>query len=128
MVGLPVHFRTVQLGNYMAKSFRAQIADIDAKIAALQVTRAGLETKAAAEVDHAAVVEGRTITFNYGKGENVRTLTGLVLGRKDPEAGAKGAPLVKVAVGSGFDAQIVTIYPAQVTAIAAEAQAEAAAE
>lgn len=102
----------------MAKTIRQQITDIDTAIAKLQVKRVELEGKLASEVDTAAVQPGRTVTFEYGKGENKRTLTGLVLGRKDAEPGTKGGDLVKVAVGEGFDAQIVTIYPSNVSAIA----------
>lgn len=101
----------------MAKSIRQQIADIDTQIAKLQAKRDELVPQAANEVDTSEVQQGRTVTFKYGKGENVRVLTGLVLGRKDAEPGAKGGDLVKVAIGSGFDAQIVTIYPNQVTAV-----------
>lgn len=109
----------------MAKSIRQQIADAVAKRDALNVTIASLEAKVGDEVDTAQVQAGRTVTFNYGKGETKKVLTGIVLGRKDAEAGSKGGDLVKVAVGEGFDALIVTIYPAQVTRIEPVAQAEA---
>lgn len=104
----------------MAKSNRDRVAEIDAKIAKLNEERAKFLAAAENEVNHDDVQSGRTVTFNYGKAPNVRELTGLVLGRKEPEAGTKGAPLVKVAVGAGFEAQIVTIYPAQVTKVHAE--------
>lgn len=104
----------------MSKSIRQQLSEVQAKIAALQVKEAELTLKADSEVDLDAVQAGKTVTFNYGKAPNVRSLTGLVLGRKDPEAGAKGGSLVKVAIGEGFEAQVVTIYPQQVTAIAAD--------
>lgn len=109
----------------MAKSLRVQIADIDAKIEKLQVERVGLEAKLGDEVDTSAVQKGVSITFNYGKAPNVRSLDGLVLGRKDAEPGTKGGDLVKVAVGEGFDAQIVTIYPTAVTKIHAAEEAVA---
>jgi hypothetical protein len=109
----------------MAKSIRQQIADAVTKRDALNVIIAGLEAKVDSEVNTDEVQAGRTITFNYGKGETKKVLTGVVLGRKNAEPGTKGGDLVKVAVGEGFDALIVTIYPAQVTAIEAVAQAEA---
>lgn len=109
----------------MAKSIRQQIADLNEQIEKLTVKRTALEAQAASEVNTDDVQAGRTITFNYGKGDGKKVLTGLVLGRKNAEPGTKGGDLVKVAVGEGFDAIIATIYPSQVTAIA---PVEAAAE
>lgn len=103
----------------MAKTIKQQIADIDTKIAALQVSRAGLEGKLVDEVDPAALQAGVFIEYTYGKGDTKRTLLGQILGRKDPAEGEKGSALLKVATGSGFDAIITTIYPAQVTNIVA---------
>lgn len=101
----------------MAKTAIQQIADIDASIAKLQAKRAELEASAANEVDFDKVQAGAVVTFTYGKGETKRELTGQVLGRKNAEPGAKGGDLVRVAVGEGFDAQIVTVYPNFVTKI-----------
>lgn len=101
----------------MAKSIRQQIADNEAKIAALQVVIAGLQGKLGEEVDEDAVQANTEITFEYGKGEGKRVLQGFVLGRKDPEPGTKNATQVKVAVGTGFEAQTLVIYLAAVKSI-----------
>lgn len=104
----------------MSKTAIQKIADIDTKIAALNVTRAELVVASENEVDPAKLVSGAVVTFNYGKGKDVRVLEGSIIGVKpaDP-AVPKSATLLRVAVGEGFDAQIVTIYPASVTKIAA---------
>lgn len=101
----------------MAKSIRQQITDAVTKRDALNVVIAGLEAKLGQEVDTAAVQAGASITFNYGKGETRKVLSGVVLGRKDAEPGAKGGDLVRVAVGQGYEAMIVTINPGAVTGI-----------
>lgn len=110
----------------MAKTLKQQITEIDDKIAELQVKKVGLEAKLADIVDPDMVVAGANIEFEYGKGDGRRTLLGTVLGRKNAEAGAKGGDLVKVAVGEGFDAQIVTISPNVVTKIVAAEGTEVA--
>lgn len=109
------------------KSIQEQIKSKEAQIVKLQAAIAELEVKALNTVNYDDVQQGRIVTFNYGKAPNVRSLSGLVLGRKDKGEGVKGPDLVKVAVGSGFDAQVLTIFPQAVTAIepvAAEAAAE----
>lgn len=110
----------------MSKTAIQKIADIDAKIAALNVTRAELVIASENEVDPAKLVAGANITFNYGKGKDVRSLEGSIIGVKpaDPTV-PKSTTLLRVATGEGFEAQVVTIYPASVTKVAA---VEAAAE
>lgn len=100
----------------MAKTIREQIATIDEQVKKLGEKRAELVAKQDSEVDPAHIIAGSTVTFDYGKGETKRVLTGVVTGVKpaDP-AVPKSATLIRVAVGEGFDAQIVTIYPASVT-------------
>lgn len=99
----------------MAKSIREQIAAQVAIITKAQAAIEVLNVKLGDEVDPAQIIEGATVTFDYGKGETKRELTGVVTGVKpaDP-AVAKSATLIRVAVGTGFDAQIVTVYPASV--------------
>lgn len=112
----------------MAKTIRQQIADIDEKIKNLTAARAVLVPKLDSEVDDAAIQAGAVVTFTYGKGETKRELTGQVLGRKNAEPGTKGGDLIRIAVGEGFDAQIVTTYPACVTKVHAAEAAEEVAE
>jgi hypothetical protein len=110
----------------MSASSKTKIALIDTQIAALQVKRAALVLESANEIDTDTADVGVTISFNYGKGENRTVRSGVVLGRKAAEG--KSPALIKVAIGQGFDAEIVTIFPAQITAIVLEAAEEAAAE
>jgi hypothetical protein len=85
----------------------AKIVANNAKIAALQALNVTLQ----AAVDTALATEaivGDSITFTYGRGERAGQRTGVVLARKHQD---KLADLIKVQVGSGFDTDIVTIYP-----------------
>lgn len=113
----------------MAKTVREQIAAQQAIITKAQEAVTLLTAKLDSEVDPAALVEGANVVFDYGKGDTKRSLTGTITGVKpaDP-AVAKSATLIRVAVGTGFDAQIVTIYPANVTKVVTVAQVEAAAD
>ena len=92
-----------------------KIAKIEAQIEALGAKLADARIKAANEVDPAGIVDGATVTFNYGRAEKARVLTGVVLGIK--AAGAKGADVVKVQVGTGVDTEVLSIFKAQVTKI-----------
>lgn len=106
--------------NTMAKTFREQIAAKNDQIAKLKLDIIGLEAQAVSEVDPALIVAGNTIVFEYGKAPNRRDLSGLILGVKEADPSvAKSQTLVKVAVGQGFEAQIVTIYPANVKQVTA---------
>lgn len=104
----------------MSKSFRAQLVDIDAKIAKLQAQRAEIAAKADSEVDFARVEQGTIITFEYGRAEKRRTLTGVVMGRKGQD---KGPDLLKVRVGEGFEAEIVQTLITSVTQVGPVAEA-----
>lgn len=112
----------------MAKTAREKIASIDTQIAALQAKRVELEAKVGNEVDTSKVVAGRTVDFKYGKAPNLRDLTGSVVGVKPAVPGEKGGTLVRVAVGEGFDAQIVTIFPSAVTKVYLTEEEQAAAD
>lgn len=103
----------------MAQSNRQKLAAVNAQIALLVAKQAELELAAANEVDYTKVVEGAEVSFNYGKAPNVTVKSGSVVGVKEPAAGTKGATQVRVAVGSGFDAVLHTIYLPQITAIVA---------
>lgn len=100
----------------MAQSNIAKVKSLTERITKLQAELAEAQAAAANEVDPAKVVDGASVDFDYGKKPNVKTLTGLVLGVKQPEDG-KGGAQARVAVGEGFDAQTLTIYVAQVTKI-----------
>ena len=109
----------------MAKTIREQIAAQQAIIVKAQAAIVVLNTKLGDEVDVALIVKGAQVTFDYGKGDTKRELTGYVLGVKPADAAnPKSATLVRVAVGEGFDAQIVTIYPANVKKVIAAVVAE----
>lgn len=98
----------------MSKSFRAQLAKIDAAIAKLQAERVTIAAQAEAEIDDSRIEQGTIVTFEYGRAEKRRVLTGTVLGRKAQE---KGVDLIKVTVGEGFDAEVVTTLITAVTSI-----------
>lgn len=107
----------------MAKSIRSQLSTVIASITALTIKKGELEVALAAnpEVNTDIAVAGAVIEFKYGKGESVKVLTGQVIGRADPVADAegkvKGATQLRVATGSGMDAQLVTIYLAYITKV-----------
>ncbi len=104
----------------MAKSIREQIAAAQAKIVALQASIVELEAKVGDEVNAADIVTNATVTFQYGKGDTKRELSGMVLGVKQADpANPKSATMIRVAAGEGFDAPIVTIYVANVTKVTA---------
>ncbi len=94
-------------------SYQVKIAAIDAKIEKLQAERADLVIKAANDVTQKFAV-GDSINFKYGRAEKARTETGVVVAVKVQD---KGADLVKVQIGTGFDTEFVTIYPANIISI-----------
>lgn len=102
----------------MTKSIQERIAALKQSIindsALLQV----LEEKAANAFDPSDLVEAAAIQFSFGKGETKRTMEGHILGVRlaDPNV-PKSRPMIRVAVGSGFEAQILTIHPNDVTKI-----------
>lgn len=97
-------------------SARNKIAEIDAKIAKLQAARAELEQQAANEVDTSTLKAGDVVSFEYGRGEKRRTDTGTVLAVKREEG---KAGLVRVQVGGGFDAEVLTVFEAAIRSVAA---------
>lgn len=121
---LGMHFRIYRLEAILAKTVREQIAAVDAAIAKLNTKKTELEAKVGNEINPSELTAGVQITFSYGKGDTKRVLPGVILGRKDPAEGEKGSALLKVASGTGFDALIAVIYPAQVlTVVKAEVEA-----
>lgn len=94
-------------------SYQAKIDAITARITKLETEKAALIAKAAADVS-VKVAIGDSISFKYGRAEKVRTETGTVVARKSQD---KGADLLKVQIGTGFDTEFVTIYPNAINAI-----------
>jgi len=89
-----------------------KLAAIDAQIAKLQAKRA--EVEASNDFDSSTVVAGTWVTFNYGRAEKARVLTGIVTGVKPAVEGLRGSSnLFKIAVGKGFDAELLTVFPGQ---------------
>lgn len=101
----------------MAKNVHEVIAKKKAQIATLTAEVTALQAKADTEIDPALIVAGVKVDFNYGKAPSLRPLTGTVTGVKVSEPGQKGGTLVRIAVGEGFDAQVVTIFPSAVTKV-----------
>lgn len=112
----------------MAKTNREKLASVNARIAKLQAEAVTLAANLGNEVDTSKIVAGRVVDFNYGKAPNLRPLTGQVVGVKASTPGEKGGTLVRVAVGEGFDAQIVTIFPSAVTRVVPTAEEQASAD
>ncbi len=93
-----------------------QIAAIDTKIAELTAKRAELVEKQGKEVNVDAFVPNVTVlTFTVGKGDKQRTETGKFLGVKRAE---KGGTVVKALVGEGASAEIIGLFPSQITSVA----------
>lgn len=114
----------------MAKSIKLQIIDLEEVIAKAKVRIEELKVQQANEISEDKLSPGVNIVFTYGKGDGKRDLEGQIVGVKpaDP-ADKKSATILNVAVGEGFDAQLVKVYVAQVKKIVvAEVAAEPAAE
>ena len=58
-----------------------------------------------------SIDKGSVVTFEYGRGEKRRTLTGTVTATKDDD---KQGRLLAVTVGEGFDAELLQIRAADV--------------
>jgi hypothetical protein len=101
---------------------------IRAQIAALEVKLAEAINAEANEISVEKLTAGTQVTFDYGRGETRTVKQGTVLGVKLPVEGQKGAALVRIQIGEGFDAEIVTVYPANVRSLVATGEGVAAAE
>lgn len=106
-----------------------KLAKIDAQIVVLNQKRYNVEndivTAKAAKVV-VLPVTGDAVAFSYGRKtptSQPRELIGTVMGVKPAsEVDGKRTPaMIKVTVGEGFDAEVLTIYPAQVSAISPDA-------
>lgn len=113
-----------------------RIAAIDAKITKLQEQRYNIENDIVAAPKAAKVVVlpavGDTIVFTYGRRtpttEPVQRVGVVIAVKPKTEVEGKSLPAqVKVQAGEGFDAELITIYPAQIVSpfdVASEESAE----
>ena len=98
----------------MPKSVVDKILAIDTKIAALIDQRDALISRGE-EVAPASLVPGASVVFAYGRGETRRELSGIITGVKPADQdNPKSSTLIRVAVGEGFDAKILTVYHSNV--------------
>jgi hypothetical protein len=97
------------------EALNTKLAAAQAKVVELTTARDALVLAQANGVNEDALQTGVEVTFNYGRGATRGARTGLIVGRKEAE-GKVGVQL-RVAVGEGFDATVLTIYAADVTAI-----------
>ena len=100
-----------------------RIAAIDAKITKLQEQRYNIENDIVSAPKAAKVVVlpavGDTVTFTYGRRtpttEPVQRVGVVIAVKPKTEVDGKSRPAqVKVQSGEGFDAELITIYPAQI--------------
>lgn len=100
---------------------QAKLAELREDLAALQAKIAKLEAQEANEGAVAALTKGDTVSFEYGRGEKKRIMTGVIVGEgNDPKLGRQFA----VQVGEGLDVQAVKIRAADVIFGAADDVAE----
>ena len=91
----------------------AQIASLEALIPTLPEASASVPAAA----KRPKIEAGTAVQFRYGRGDTAKVRDGVVKARKD---NADGNPeLYRVEVGEGFDAELVTVYPGQITPFAA---------
>lgn len=96
----------------MAAELAAKVGPVDERIEKLQAKRARIiEGKPAKQTKQVVIPElGSEVTFSYGRGETLKTLTGVLVGVSNEE----GKPTVLAArVGEGFDMQVVKLFPSQ---------------
>ena len=88
-------------------SARQKIAALQATIDAAVLKIAELQPAADKEIDTSSLAAGDTVSFEYGRAEKKRNLSGVVIAiKREPNKAA----LVKVQVGDGFDAEILTVF------------------
>jgi hypothetical protein len=97
---------------------RAKIAANEAKIAKLQAENLELAAAAENEIDMSKVVAGARVQFNYGR--PAKALVGVIKGVKVPAEGQKGGTIVRIEVGEGADADIVSVFPSAITGFSQE--------
>ncbi len=104
----------------MAKSIKQQIIDLEEVSSKALIKIEELKVQLASEISEDKLTPGTNIVFVYGKGDTKRDLTGQIVGVKLPDPADKKATLwLNVAVGEGFEAQLVKVSPAAVKQIVA---------
>jgi recombinational DNA repair ATPase RecF len=98
----------------MPASATQRLISAQARLAKLQAEVDALVIEAATEVNVETLREGDTVKFNYGRAEKARELVGIVQGVKATD---KGQTLVRVKIGSGFDAEVVTTFATSITEV-----------
>lgn len=93
----------------MNATLKTKIAKLSDQINKLTAERTVLQTQLDSIVDPSTISVGDVVTFLAGRGDKKVSVSGLVLGAKDNK--------FRVAVGSGFDAQVSTVDGDKVTAI-----------
>lgn len=109
----------------LSEAVAAKVAPVDLRIEKLQAKRERIIVgKPSKETKAIAIPElGTEITFSYGRGDTLKTLTGKLVGVSNEE----GKPVVLAAqVGTGFDMTVVKLFPSQL--IFQDAAGELAAE
>lgn len=103
--------KTARLDKILAR------IEADAKLAARVLSFKSARTPSI------AVKAGDEVEFSVGRGETVRSgLRGTVIGVREKAEGV--IPAVKIRVGSGFDEEIYTTHPGNVSLLGARADAE----
>jgi len=96
-------------------SAHVKIAALRARIAADTAKIAELEVQAANEVDTSKVAKGSEVTFEFGRGDNKTTLTGVVQGVRREEG---KAAIAKVLVSKdNGDVDLVGIFLSAIKSI-----------
>ena len=98
----------------MSKSFREQLASANLQLTALTARIAELTVKAASEFDYSLVKVGVKVDAMFGRAEKKRQISGVVVAIKQQE---KGADMVRIQAGEGFDMVVETVFVNNVTAV-----------
>ena len=98
---------------------QAKIDAIDARIVKLNTERAALVAALANQINPAELA-GKEVAYSFGRGEAKTTRTGTVLGVTFPDAGKKGAPIVRVLTGKGAESRIDGIFVSQIVSVAVD--------
>lgn len=93
----------------------AQAASLSERFTKVQAELDGIDARIE-QARISAIVDtglpnGTTVTFNYGRAETKKQLTGVVVGSKPQE---KGATLYRIRVGDGFDQQVLSTVGAAI--------------
>ena len=113
------HLLTLQEAR--VKRLEDELLDARSRVSELDYLAVTLPESAptpAANVKRYAVFEG--VAFRYGRAEKARTLEGSIVAVKTED---DKAAQYRVAVGEGFDQELFTVFPGQITASANEDEA-----